>query len=690
MNPGAIDLVFPHAYVPAAMMVSLLSVWMLVGLFVYLNRYTKREYFTIWTAAWLFYALWLTLNLQSVRATDSLETHAAAHAVANARIHLSKFEEIVFIVKQCCVAISAVFLLWGSLRFLGIVVRQTLLGLFMAFLLVWTIVTSPQAMSQNQLDVELPVFMLIGLSSMFGGVCFYRLRKKMPFVGAGMLSFGFMLWGIYLGSYPFAELYQDLTGAAFFIAAVLQLFIAVSMVVLVLEEARYNADRVIAEIATVRSEKQDLQVKMLSAEEQCRNLYDQVRLAAGLQQAYDELRRTQQVVVQQERLRALGQMASGIAHDINNALSPITAYSELLLGKRNISPDTAREYLQAINKSGVDIAHIVARMREFYRRREESEPLAKVNINETVKEVIGLTRPRWRDVCQREGVSINIKPEFEEDMPKILGDPSELREALINLIFNSLDAMPYGGTIQLITRSVNRPPAKGNGDGERALQIEVRDDGVGMDEKTRRRCLEPFFSTKIQRGGSGLGLAMVYGMMQRHDGAIDIESAPGKGTSVRLTFPFRKEAQKVVDDLTHENGSSRALRILCIDDEKHVLQLLTDCLSPFGHRVTTAPNGQDGLELFRAAKLDNLPFQAVITDLGMPGFDGRQVARAIKGESPSTPVIMLTGWGGEIREDKEKISEVDVVIEKPPSIQHLHDTLVRVSNLDGQAKVSQS
>ncbi|HEX3626612.1 MAG TPA: ATP-binding protein [Verrucomicrobiae bacterium] len=680
MNPAALDLVFPHAYVPAAMMVSLLSVWMLVGLFVYLNRYTKREYFTIWTAAWLFYALWLTLNLQTIKASDSLTAAGAAHAAAAAALHDSKFEEIIFILKQCCVAISAVFLLWGSLRFLGIIVRQRLLGLFMVFLLVWTAL-SPFSLSKNTLGQELPVFMLIGMSSMFGGVCFFRLRKKMPFVGAGMLSLGFMLWGIYLSSYPFAELYQDLTGAAFFIAAVLQLFIAVSMVVLVLEEARFNAERVIAEIATVRSEKEALQSKILSAEEQCRNLYDQVRLAAGLQTAYEELRRTQQVVVQQERLRALGQMASGIAHDINNALSPITAYSELLLGKRNIPPETTREYLQAINKSGVDIAHIVARMREFYRRREDSEPLAKVNINEIVNEVIGLTRPRWRDVCQREGVSINVKPEFEADMPRVMGDPSELREALINLIFNSLDAMPYGGTIQLITRSVNRPGSKG--DGERALQIEVRDDGVGMDEKTRRRCLEPFFSTKIQRGGSGLGLAMVYGMMQRHDGTIDIESAPGKGTGIRLTFPFRTEAQKETNDSIHEDDSKGALRILCIDDERHVLQLLSDCLSPFGHRVTTAPNGQDGLELFRSAKSEKLPFQAVITDLGMPGFDGRQVARAIKSESPGTPVIMLTGWGGEIREGKENISEVDVVIEKPPSIQHLHETLLKVSHSNG-------
>jgi signal transduction histidine kinase len=690
MIPSALSRDFPQTYVPAAMMVSLLSVWMLVGLFFYLNRYTKREYFTIWTVAWLFYALWLTLSLKAIQTTGSLNAAGAGDVpISNLLPHLTTIWQIIFILKQCCVAISAVFLLWGSLRFLGIVVRQTLLGLFMVFLLVWTAI-SPQALSDNRFGVELPVFILIGLSSMFGGVCFYRLRRKMPFVGAGMLSLGFMLWGLYLGSYPFAELYQDLTGAAFFIAAVLQLFIAVSMVVLVLEEARYNAERVVAEIAAVRTEKDALQVKILSAEEQCRNLYDQVRLAAGLQQAYDELRRTQQVVVQQERLRALGQMASGIAHDINNALSPITAYSELLLGKSNISPETSREYLQAINKSGVDIAHIVSRMREFYRRREESEPLKKISINEIVKEVIDLTRPRWRDVCQREGISINIKSEFEKDMPRILGDATELREALINLIFNSLDAMPYGGTIQMLTRSVNRSGSQGDSEGERALQIEVRDDGVGMDEKTRRRCLEPFFSTKIQRGGSGLGLAMVYGMMQRHEGSIDIESAPGKGTSVRLTFPFRKETPKTADVSALEQGSNDALRILCIDDERHVLQLLTNCLSPFGHRVTTAPNGQDGLELFRAAKSDNLPFQAVITDLGMPGFDGRQVARAIKGESPDTPVIMLTGWGGEIREDNEKISEVDVIIEKPPSIQRLHETLLRVSHSDGGPRVGNS
>ncbi|HTR40760.1 MAG TPA: ATP-binding protein [Pseudomonadales bacterium] len=681
MNLQAISLEISREYVPAAMWVSLLSMWMLVGLFIYLNRYTKREYFTIWTAAWLFYALWLTLNLETQVPPGTGVPHVQAVQ--------AQTEGFLFIIKQGCVALSAVFLLWGSLRFLGIPVRQTLFGLFILFLLVWTFI-SPQALQHNQLAIESPVFMLIGLSSVFGGVCFYRLRRKMPFVGAGMLSFGFMLWGLYLGSYPWAEMSPDLIGPSFFIAAVLQLFIAVSMIVLVLEEVRFNSEKILADIATVRSEKEALQVKVLSTEEQCRNLYDQVRLADGLQQAYEELRRTQQVVVQQERLRALGQMASGIAHDINNALSPITAYSELLLGKRQIPPETAKEYLKSINSSAVDIARIVARMREFYRRRDSSETLTKVVTNKIIEEVIGLTRPRWRDVCQREGVSIQIKSEFEPDMPPLLSDPTELREALINLIFNSLDAMPYGGTIHLITRSVLRPPSKGVAEGERALQIEVRDDGLGMDEKTRRRCLEPFYSTKIQRGGSGLGLAMVYGMMQRHEGTIDVESAPGKGTSIRLTFPFRRATAPEASDDTSQTNQERPLNILCIDDEPHVLQLLSDCLTPFGHRVTTAPTGERGLELFRAAKSKNHPYEAIITDLGMPGFDGRQVAKAIKAESSGTPVIMLTGWGASMKQDNEKAAEVDVLIEKPPNIQHLHQTLLQVTSAPAAAEVTDS
>ena len=651
---------FSGQYLPAALAVSLLSVWMLVGLFYYLNRYTKRDYFTVWTAAWLFYALWLTLRLRS---NDPAP------------------ESIPFKLQQCCVAISAVFLLWGSLRFLKIHVRQTLFGLFMLFLLVWTFVGPSFISGASALEMQLPVFILLGLSSVFAGVCFFRLRKRMPFVGAGMLATGFFLWGLYLGSYPLSQPDEHLRSAGFFVAAVLQLFIAVSMIVLVLEEIRYKNVQTLAEIAAVRSEKEALRIKVLTTEEQCRDLYDKIRGTDGLQQAYDELRQTQQMVVQQERLRALGQMASGVAHDVNNALSPIVGYSEILLTTQpNLSSET-RHFLEIINQAGEDIAKIVSRMREFYRRRSAAEPLVEVDVNQIIPEVIQLTRPRWRDISQREGISIQIQHELEPGLPLLGSDPSELREALINLVFNAVDALPDGGNITFVTRSQQIPAAEGRA-AECRLQIEVKDTGTGMEEKVRQHCLEPFFSTKSLQGGTGLGLAMVYGMMQRHEGHIEIDTALGRGTCFRLTFPIRSKTPPAAPATTAEAKSERSLHILCIDDDDMIRQLLNDCLTQFNHRVVTASSGKQGIELFRTARQRNEPFEIVITDLGMPKMDGHQLARSIKAESPQTPIIMMTGWGAMMKEDGEAAPEVDAVIGKPPQLQELDDLLLRLVTAD--------
>jgi CheY-like chemotaxis protein len=209
--------------------------------------------------------------------------------------------------------------------------------------------------------------------------------------------------------------------------------------------------------------------------------------------------------------------------------------------------------------------------------------------------------------------------------------------------------------------------------------VEVRDNGIGMDEKTRQRCLEPFFSTKAQRGGTGLGLAMVYGMMQRHDGTIDIESAPGHGTSVRLTFPIREKALPSAQIPAPGGGKNRSLSILCIDDEQQVREIVSDCLGHCHHHVELAATGKQGLDLFRKARLNNTPFEAVITDLGMSDIDGHQVARAIKKESPNTPVIMLTGWGTMMKDDGETAPEVDALLGKPPRIRELNDLLLRLT-----------
>ena len=249
----------------------------------------------------------------------------------------------------------------------------------------------------------------------------------------------------------------------------------------------------------------------------------QAKLHGALQDAYDELRQNQRAILQQERLMALGQMASGVAHDINNAISQVSLYTESLLEREsNLSPQ-ARNQLETIRRAIDDVAHTVARMREFYRQRESQE-CAPVELNRLVPQVIDLTRARWSDMAQLRGVSIELRTELEPKLPVILGIESELREALINLVFNAVDAMPEGG------RLVVRTCANDN-----SVMLEVADSGVGMDEDTRRRCLEPFFTTKGERG-TGLGLAMVYGSMQRHGADVEIDSALGQGTTIRLRF----------------------------------------------------------------------------------------------------------------------------------------------------------
>jgi len=243
-----------------------------------------------------------------------------------------------------------------------------------------------------------------------------------------------------------------------------------------------------------------------------------------------------------------------------------------------------------------------------------------------------------------------------------------------------VDALPQGGTVTLAARVEDCPASEGRQAPKQQILIEVRDNGIGMDEKTRRQCLEPFFSTKAKRGGSGLGLAMVYGMMQRHEGNIKVESTRGLGTSVHLTFPIREEALQAEPNTAFLFGAgTRSLRILCIDDEPQVRLLLRDCLGNLGHEVTTASSGKQGVELFCAALQTRRAFETVITDLGMPGIDGHQVARSIKAASPGTPVVMLTGWGTAIKEDGAAATEVNAVIGKPARVSVLNNLLLKLT-----------
>jgi PAS domain S-box-containing protein len=391
----------------------------------------------------------------------------------------------------------------------------------------------------------------------------------------------------------------------------------------------------------------------------------QAQLHQALQSAYDDLQQTQQAVMQQERLRALGQMASGIAHDINNAISPISLYTDALLEREATLSPQGRGQLQTIQRAIEDVASTVSRMREFYRQRETQMQLAPVQLNDLVPQVVELTRARWHDMPHQRGTTIDLKTELDPTLPIIMGAESEIREALTNLVFNAVDALAEGGTLLLRTRVADTGQ----------IQIEVKDTGAGMDESTRLRCLEPFFSTKGERG-TGLGLAMVYGMVQRHSADIDIASAPGQGTTVRLGFACATgsiEPAATAPVLVIPTG----LRILLVDDDPLLLRSVRDTLEADGHTIITANGGRDGIDTFRAEIEDNQTISAVITDLGMPHVDGRQVASAVKSAAPSTPVILLTGWGQRLQAEGDTPAHVDLVLAKPPKLRELREALAR-------------
>jgi CheY-like chemotaxis protein len=243
-----------------------------------------------------------------------------------------------------------------------------------------------------------------------------------------------------------------------------------------------------------------------------------------------------------------------------------------------------------------------------------------------------------------------------------------------------VDALPQSGTITLTTRLGNRIESDPTEVGKQELVIEVRSKGVGMDEKTRVLCLEPFFSTKAKRGGTGLGLAMAYVMVQRHEGRIDIDSARGRGTRMRLTFPIRQAPLQSDFACARLAAPSRSLRILGLDDGPQVQGRLGDCITDLGHRMTTAPSGKEGLEIYRAALATEQAFETVITDSGMPDLDGHQVARDIKAQSPSMQVVRLTGWGTAMKEDGETAPEVNALLGKPTRIPESNSVLLRLTS----------
>jgi PAS domain S-box-containing protein len=368
-----------------------------------------------------------------------------------------------------------------------------------------------------------------------------------------------------------------------------------------------------------------------------------------LEKALTELRETQKQILQQERLRALGQMASGIAHDINNSLTPIMGYIDILTEDELIKKRGGKE-LEKIDMATRDIKRTIQRMKEFYRPKIDDDGLLSIDLNNIIKGTLDLTKHKWKDIPESHGAVINIALNLEKNLPPIVGNESEIREALTNLIINAADAMPDGGNLSLITSFNNDH-----------VMIEISDTGIGMDDETQKRCFEPFYSTKGDKG-TGLGLSMVYGIIERHEGIIKISSELNKGTTFQLIFPYM--GRKNIHEIDIINTSKpEKLKILIIDDEFEVRELVKRMLSKIGHTIHDENSGSKGLEIFISEIRKGEPFNLVITDLGMPHMDGKTLSQLIKDISPQIPIILLTGWGSFL--EKDNFNEVDCILSKP-------------------------
>jgi CheY-like chemotaxis protein len=408
-----------------------------------------------------------------------------------------------------------------------------------------------------------------------------------------------------------------------------------------------------------------------------------------------------------------------MAHDFNNSLCGVLGFLELALSRNGLDP-TISSYLEMARTCTLDAAQTVRRVQDFARWQRHELSIQLVDLNELVRQTLELTRPKWESLTHARGASITVRVEAEAK-EWISASPAELREVLTNLVFNAVDAMSRGGQLTVRTWSTAND-----------LYLSVRDTGVGMTDSTRRRLFEPFFTTKGERG-NGLGLSVTFGIIQRYGGEINVDSEPGRGSTFLVRLPLKvpeqerlgesenlaaartaggsdgmpsdpttaKERQRDPCQLRESSRgktefpvgaearctsspfspAGNRLRILVIEDEESVRRFLAEALTQLGHHPRTAADAREGLAAFAAERFD-----LVFTDLGLPDMSGEEVARCFARNSPATPIILLTGWSSQLKDEAQPLTGVTHVLGKPITLDALSSALKVVAS----AKVDRS
>jgi signal transduction histidine kinase/ActR/RegA family two-component response regulator len=370
-----------------------------------------------------------------------------------------------------------------------------------------------------------------------------------------------------------------------------------------------------------------------------------------------EQERIREQYTQIEKMSALGELASGVAHDFNNTLAGILGRAQLLLSTKD--PHKIEAGLKIIIKTAKDGAKTIKRIQDFARQRRDHD-FQPVSVDQLLLDVSEITRPRWKDRAEAANVHIRLDLQICSNLV-VMGDESELREVLVNMVFNAVDAMPQGGRITLSAEEINGQ-----------VEISVRDTGTGMSEEVRSRVFDPFFTTK-GKTGMGLGLAVSYGIVRRHEGTVEVESEVERGTTFCIKLPAARGIATVRTSTTGELTAPIALpaqsnhtRILVVDDELAVRELLQDILEQEGYEVVLAEGGHEALSFF-----EQLRFDAIFTDVGLPGMSGWEFAQRVRERNCIIPIAVITGWGEAVGSSEQRAAGVDWVVAKPFTVEQI-------------------
>jgi PAS domain S-box-containing protein len=371
-------------------------------------------------------------------------------------------------------------------------------------------------------------------------------------------------------------------------------------------------------------------------------------------QAEEELNRNREVLINQERLKAVGELASGIAHDLNNSLNALRLRVELLCADSALPRHN--DSLLLISRIVRDASTTIGRLQDFARVRHD-RPVESVNLNTIISQSIEIAKSTLEEKNSLLGRSIRIVSELS-DLPLVLAEPTELRQIFLNLLLNAQDAMPSGGIIRIL----------GHIEGD-VILVQVEDEGQGVREEHLSRIFDPFFSTKGERG-TGLGLSIAYAAMARIGGTISAANRAEGGATFTLTFPIAKA--KPLRQEQHGSASIRPLRLLVTDDDQDNLQAFSSVLESRGHTVIKANSGLEALDKLMEG---NAPVDVVFCDLGMPLMNGWEIARRVKSIDAPPTVYLVTGWASEIPGNDPRRRLVDGVIAKPVDLAILDQLL---------------